>query len=139
MSPIRIPRRPYQYKRGGIYLCDLPKQLVTETTDGIVHHRDGVERHGSPPCVVISSDDFNDSQANSLIVLPLISGVNVDLAKFKKVPSSWVRVIFQGEPGYVRVEQVRYIDRSRCKAKIGELVDYELGLVENKLKQLLFP
>jgi mRNA-degrading endonuclease toxin of MazEF toxin-antitoxin module len=130
MFPKRIPIKPDRYQRGGIYLCHLPKQLVTETTDGIAHSRDGVERHGSPPCVVISTDDFNDGQANGFVVVPLISGVNVDLAKFKKVPSSWVRVISQGEPGYVLVEQVRYIDRSRCKAKIGELVDYDLRLVE---------
>ena len=135
----QIPRKPNRYQRGNIYLCDLPKQLVTETTDGMVHHRDGVDRHGSPPCVVLSTENFNDSQANGVIVLPLISGINVDLAKFKQIPSTWVRFFFQGEPGYALVEQVRYIDRSRCKTKIGELVDYDLGSLENKLKQLLFP
>ncbi len=64
-----------------------------------MHQRDGVERHGSPPCFVISTGDFNDSQANCLVVVPLISGVNVDLAKFKAIPPSWVRIITQGEPG----------------------------------------
>ena len=29
---------------------------MAETTDGIAHSRDGVERHGSPLCVVISTD-----------------------------------------------------------------------------------
>jgi len=105
----------------------------------MVHHRDGVERHGSLPCVVLSTENFNDSQANGIIVVPLISGINVDLAKFKQIPSTWVRFFFQGEPGYALVEQVRYIDRSRCKAKIGELVESDLKQVENKLKQLLFP
>jgi mRNA-degrading endonuclease toxin of MazEF toxin-antitoxin module len=110
MSMKKIPRKPDRYQRGGIYLCDLPKQLVTETTDGIVHHRDGAERHGSPPSVVISTEGFNDSQASGVIVVPLISGINVDLAKFKKIPSTWVRFFFQGEPGYALVEQVRYIE-----------------------------
>jgi len=127
MAPKPLPTKPDRYERGGIYLCHLPKQLVTETTDGIARSRDGAERHGSPPCAVISTDDFYNSQGNGLIVVPLISGVNVDLAKFKKVPLSWVRVISQGEPGYALVEQVRYIDRSRCTAKIGQLVDYDLS------------
>jgi mRNA-degrading endonuclease toxin of MazEF toxin-antitoxin module len=139
MSMKRVPRKPDQYKRGGIYLCDLPKQLVTETTDRIVRHRDGVERHGSPPCIVISTAGFNDNQANGLIVVPIISGVNVDLAQFKKIPSTWVRVVSQGEPGFALIEQVRYIDRSRCKRQIGQLLDFDLKQVEDKLKQLLFP
>jgi len=86
---------------------------------------------------VISAGEFNDSQANGLIVIPMISAVNVDLTKFNAVPSSWVRVISQGEPGYVLVEQVRYIDRSRCKRHLGDLVECDLRQVENKLKQLL--
>jgi mRNA-degrading endonuclease toxin of MazEF toxin-antitoxin module len=139
MSMKRVPRKPDQYKRGGIYLCDLPKQLVTETTDRIVRHRDGVERHGSPSCIVISTAGFNDNQANGLIVVPIISGVNVDLAQFKKIPSTWVRVVSQGEPGFALIEQVRYIDRSRCKRQIGQLLDFDLKQVEDKLKQLLFP
>jgi mRNA-degrading endonuclease toxin of MazEF toxin-antitoxin module len=128
MSPKQTPRKPDQYKRGGIYLCDLPKQPVTETTDGIVHHRDGVERHGWSPCVVISTSDYNDSQANGLIVVPIISGVSVDLAKFKKVPPTWVRLLAQGEPGFAVVDQVRYSDRSRCNSKIGQLLDFDLKL-----------
>jgi len=139
MSTNRIPRKPDWYKRGGIYLCDLPAQLVIETTDGTVHHRDGTERHGSPPCIVISTAGFNDSQANGLVVVPIISGVNVDLAKFKKVPSTWVRLVSQGEPGFALIEQVRYVDRSRCKRRIGQLLDFDLKQVEDKLKQLLFP
>jgi hypothetical protein len=42
-----------------------------------MYNRDGVKRHGLPPCVVISAGNFNDSQANGLIVVPIISGVNV--------------------------------------------------------------
>jgi mRNA-degrading endonuclease toxin of MazEF toxin-antitoxin module len=136
MSSKRISRKPDRYQRGGIYLCDLPKQLVTERTDGIVRNRDGVERHGSPPCVVVSTGDFNDSQANGVIVVPMISGVNVDLAKFKTVPSTWVRVISQGEPAYALVDQVRYIDRSRCKFRLGDLIDCDFA-VARKLAVLL--
>jgi mRNA-degrading endonuclease toxin of MazEF toxin-antitoxin module len=139
MSPKRLPVRPDRYKRGDIYLCKLPKQTVTETTEGTAHYRDGVERHGSPPCVVISTECFNDSQANGLIVVPIISGVAVDLTKFKVVPPTWVRIITQGEPGFALVEQVRYTDRSRCGARIGEMLDFDLRQVEDKLKQLLFP
>jgi mRNA-degrading endonuclease toxin of MazEF toxin-antitoxin module len=138
MSPNRLPRKPDRYKRGDVYLCHLPKQIVTEMTDGIVHYRDGAERHGSPTCVVISTECFNDNQANGVIVVPIISGINVDLAKFKAAPT-WVRIITQGESGYALVEQVRYLDRSRCKAKIGKLIECNLKQVENRLKQLLFP
>jgi mRNA-degrading endonuclease toxin of MazEF toxin-antitoxin module len=54
------------------------------------------------------------------------------------VPSTWVRIISQGEPRYVLVEQIRYIDRSRCGAQIDELIGCDLKQVDNKLKQLLF-
>ncbi len=87
---------------------------------------------------MLSSDDFNDSQANGLIVMPMISSIYIDLGKFKTVPSSWIRVTSQGEPAYVLVEQIRYIDRTRCQAQISALIDYDLKQVENKLKQLLF-
>jgi mRNA-degrading endonuclease toxin of MazEF toxin-antitoxin module len=87
---------------------------------------------------VTSTGGFNDSQANGLIVVPIISSIYVDLAKFRIVPSTWVRVVSQGEPGYVLVEQIRYIDRSRCGVQIGELIHYDLKRVECKLKQLLF-
>ena len=110
MSMKRIPRKPDRYDRVGVYLCELPKQLVKERTDGIAHHRDGAERHGLPPCIVISTCDFNDSQANGLVVVPMISAVNVDLAKFKRVGPTWVRVVAQGEPGFALVEQVRFQD-----------------------------
>lgn len=88
---------------------------------------------------MVSHEGFNDSQANGLIVVPMISAINVDLAKFKKAPPTWVRVVAQGEPGFALVEQIRYIDKSRCKRQIGQVLDFDLKQVEDKLKQLLFP
>jgi mRNA-degrading endonuclease toxin of MazEF toxin-antitoxin module len=88
---------------------------------------------------VVSTAGFNDNQANGLIVVQIISGVNVDLAKFKKVPPTWIRIVSQGEPGFALVEQVRYIDQSRCSVRIGQLLDFDLKQVEDKLKQLVFP
>ena len=102
---------------------------MTEATYGIARNRDGVERHGSPACVVISSDGFNDTRLDGLIVMPMISGLTVDVVKFKNVPSTWVRVISQGEPGYVLVEQVRYVDRRRCGALIDDLAECDLKQV----------
>jgi mRNA-degrading endonuclease toxin of MazEF toxin-antitoxin module len=87
--------------------------------------------------VVISSNDFNENQTSGLIVLPLISGLKVELTKFKNVPPTWVRVIFQGEAAFGLVEQIRYIDRSRCGVQIGQLVEYDLKQVEDKLRELL--
>jgi mRNA-degrading endonuclease toxin of MazEF toxin-antitoxin module len=88
--------------------------------------------------VLISTDDFNDVQANGLIIMPMISAKYIDLGKFKVVPSTWVKVISQGEPGYVLVEQIRYIDRSRCQAQIGERMGCDLKQVGTKLKHF-FP
>lgn len=68
----------------------------------------------------------------------MISGVTIDLVNFKVVPSTWVRVIAQGDLDMPLVEQVRCVDRSRCGAKIGDLVEYDLKLVEYKLRQLFF-
>jgi mRNA-degrading endonuclease toxin of MazEF toxin-antitoxin module len=72
------------------------------------------------------------------IVMPMIIGLTVDVAKLKNVPATWVRVISQGAPGSVLVEQLRYVDRSRCGAQIDELVEWDLNQVQNRLKQLLF-
>ena len=138
MSPKRIPAKPDRYKRGGIYICNLPTQTVTEMTDGLLHHRDGIERHGPRPCVVISSDNFNDTQARELIVVPTIGGNEARSATYTEVPRTWVRVVVKGEIRYVLAEQVRCIDHSRCKTQTGELVECDLRMVENKLKQLLF-
>lgn len=119
-------------------MCNLPTQTVTEITDGILHHRDGIERHGPRPCVVIiSSDNFNDTQARGLIVVPTIGGNEVRMATNTEVLRTWVRVVVKGEIRYVLAEQVRCIDHSRCKAQTGELVECDLRMVENKLKQLL--
>lgn len=138
MSPKRIPTKPDRLERGGVYICNLPIQLVTEITDGKVHNRDGSEQYGSPPCVVISTGGFNDSQVRGVIVVPIKNVDKADMPKFKVVPSTWVRIITRGEPWYVLVEQVRYIDQSRCKARIGELIECDMKQIENKLKQLLF-
>jgi hypothetical protein len=87
--------------------------------------------------VVISSDGFNDTQPDGLIVMPMISGLTVDVAKFKNVPSTWVRVISQANPDMFS-SKVRYVDRSRCGALIDELAECDLKQVPNRLKQLLF-
>ena len=106
MSSKQIPSKPDSYKRGGIYICNLPMQTVTERTDGRVHHRDGIELQGPHPCVVISADDFNDGQARGLILVPTMDG-GVSVAKYKEVvPETWVRVITKGEARYVQVEQL---------------------------------
>ena len=96
---------------------------LPKTKDGIMHYRDGVERHGSPPCVVISIAEFNDSQTSGLIVVPIISAANVDLGKFKNVPSTWVRVVSQGEPGFALVEQgVRLSPSPKLKYNFEPLI-----------------
>jgi len=138
MSTNRIPNKPDRFDRGGIYICDLPTQTVTERTDGKVHHRDGIEVHGPHPCVVISSDEFNCGQGRGLIVVPTRDGEELNAATFEHVPNAWVRVISRGEALYVQVEQLRCIDRSRCKVKTGELIECDLKMIEAKLKQLIF-
>jgi len=138
MSANRIPKKPDRCERGGIYICNLPTQTVTERTDGKVHHRDGIELHGPRPCVVISSGAFKCGQGRGLIVAPTTDGAEYNVATFEQVPHTWVRVISKGEARYVQIEQLRYIDRSRCKAKTGELIECDMKLVESKLRQLLF-
>jgi len=138
MATNRRPQKPDSYQRGGIYICNLPMQTVTETTDGKSHHRDGIERDGPHPCVVISTDDFNGGQSDSLIVIPIVHSAKVVLEQYKGIPSSWVRVITKGEPSYAVVDQIRCIDRGRCRAKVGDLAQCDLSLIEGKLQQLLF-
>jgi hypothetical protein len=55
-----------------------------------------------------------------------MSTEKVDTAPHEAFRHAYVRIITKGEPSYVVVEQVRYIDRSRCRTQIDTLLQYDL-------------
>lgn len=130
--------KPDRYERGHIYMFNLPEQPVSELTGGKWINRAGLEQHAPHPCLVISVNDFNDSQSRGLVVIPMTSARENGKEKFSKPSPTWVRVNTRGEIGYVLCEQIRYIDRGRCTgAERGHLPDYDMGQVDARLKQFL--
>ncbi len=63
------------------------------------------------PCVILSPDELQP--LNTVIIAPLISGSN---------PYPWrVAVTLRDRKGFVAIDQIRSVDRSRLRGWIGEL------------------
>ena len=75
----------------------------------------GVEMKKTRPCLIISPDEMNEN-VQSVIVAPLTT-------HFRNIPS---RVKLEAshsnglsETSYVALDQIKTIDKNRCKKKIG--------------------
>jgi len=143
MSPNPNPSKPDRFKRGDINYRHLPKQIVPETTDGIVRNREGTEQFGSPLCIVISTGDFNDGQSHGLVVVPVKLTDNVDTVKLVGVRSTWVRVIVRGKhaagkPFFVWMNPTRAHVLTHLSPKYEAMRNPEtdFGLEEAALKQM---
>lgn len=135
---IKRSQKPDVYKWGSIYqLMDLPKQLVSETTDGVPRTRDGAEQYGPHHAVVVSGESFNGGQSRGLIIVPMTSGQVDGVDKWSKPQPTWLRVRHQGELAFILCEQIRYVDRGRCGKHLGELVSYDLQQLHTTLRRLL--
>jgi mRNA interferase MazF len=70
----------------------------------------GSEMKKVRPCVIISSDVLN-KKFRTVLIAPLTS-------TFKLYPTR-VQTHFQDKDGYIALDQIRSIDKSRLKKKIG--------------------
>jgi mRNA interferase MazF len=90
----------------------------------------GTEIQKTRPCVVVSPDELN-AHLQTFIVAPLTTGGHP--YPFR-VPCS-----FEGRSGYVVLDQIRAVDRSRLVRKLGKISSATLGRVLAVLQEMFTP
>ena len=87
----------------------------------------GDEIQKTRPCVVVSPDELN-SNLRTFIVAPLTTGGHP--YPFR-VPCR-----FEGQAGYVMIDQIRTVDRERLVRRVGKLSSSTLGRVLAILQEM---
>ena len=92
----------------------------------------GVEIQKTRPCLIVSPDEMN-SNVQTVIVAPLTTN-------FRNIPS---RIKIESsasnglsETSYVALDQIKTIDKMRCKKKIGVISDVEAMKVADLLVEI---
>lgn len=88
----------------------------------------GHEIRKSRPCLILSPNEMNDSIA-TLIVAPMTT-------RGKDYPSR-VSLTFQGKQGWIVLDQIRTIDRSRCVRKLGRIPAPVVTKVKQVIREML--
>ena len=86
----------------------------------------GTEIRKTRPGVVISNDSCNEF-GSRVVVLPITA--NVD-----RLYPGEARIAVRGKPGRVLGDQIRSIDKSRLRARIGSLTPTEMGAVDEAVR-----
>jgi len=103
-------------KRGDIYWIELDPTLGTEIKK-------------TRPCAVLSINPYNKKMPR-VIVLPITSQVQT-------VYPFQVLISINGREGKVMTDQIRAVDKSRLKGKLGDLSLDAIRAIENSLKLCL--
>jgi len=106
-------------KRYELYLVDLDPTI-------------GVEMKKVRPCLIVSPDEMNN-YVQSVIVAPLTTN-------FRNIPSR-VKIIASygnglSETSYVALDQIKTIDKNRCKKKIGTISDTDAITIADLLVEI---
>lgn len=88
----------------------------------------GSELQKTRPCIVISPDEMNHN-INTVIIVPLTS-------TSKNYPSR-VKIEFEGQEGWIVLDQIRCIDKSRLLKKAGDLDSDIIIEVKSVIKKML--
>ncbi len=88
----------------------------------------GQEMRKTRPCLVVSPNEINRAIA-TVIVAPMTT-------KSRDYPTR-VRLRFQGKQGWVVLDQVRTIDKTRLVKKLGKITDGEIEQVKEILREML--
>ena len=88
----------------------------------------GSEIKKTRPCLVISPNEMNSS-IHTIIIAPMTT-------KSHKYPTR-VPVNFQGEKGWVVLDQLRTVDRIRLIKKLGNIKIKEIEKVKTVIKEML--
>jgi mRNA interferase MazF len=80
------------------------------------------------PCLIISPDEMNDN-LQTVIVAPMTT-------KSHDYPSR-IKVDFQNKTGWIVLDQIRTIDKSRLTRKLGEVDKKTVQRVKSVIKEML--
>lgn len=86
----------------------------------------GIEIRKTRPAVVISNDSCN-RYGSRVVVLPITSNI-------ESLYPGEARIEVRGAPARVLVDQIRSIDKTRLRSRIGRLTKQELLGVENAVQ-----
>ena len=84
----------------------------------------GAEMNKVKPCVVISPDEMN-RHLRTVVVIPMTTS--------PKIMPTRIRVRHNQRTGWIVVDQIRTVDRSRIKRKLGRITNPEI----RQLKQMI--
>jgi mRNA interferase MazF len=88
----------------------------------------GHEMQKTRPCLALSPDEMNRN-IGTVIVAPMTT-------KSHPYPSR-VEVNFGGKPGWVVLDQIRTVDKSRLIKKLGKIGKEEIQKVKSTIKEML--
>lgn len=88
----------------------------------------GHEIQKTRPCVVISPNEMNHS-INTLIIAPMTT-------KSHPYPTR-VTITFKNKTGWIVLDQIRTIDKSRLIKKLGTIDSKKIAHVKSILKEML--
>ena len=88
----------------------------------------GREIQKTRPCTVISPNEMNDT-ISTVIIAPMTT-------RSRSYPSR-VNVYFEGKRGWIVLDQIRAVDRTRLVRKLGGLKNKEIRAVKTVLQEML--
>jgi mRNA interferase MazF len=88
----------------------------------------GYEIKKKRPCLIISPDEMNDN-LQTVIVAPLTT-------KSHDYPSR-IKVDFKNKTGWIVLDQMKTIDKSRLTRKLGEVDKKTVQKVKSVIKEML--
>lgn len=88
----------------------------------------GHEIQKTRPCVIISPNEMN-STIGTVIVAPMTT-------KSKSYPSR-IEIKFENKQGWIVLDQIRTIDKSRLVKKLGSISKKDIIEVKNVIREML--
>lgn len=80
------------------------------------------------PCVIISPDEMNDN-IGTLIIAPMTT-------KSHEYPSR-VCLKFKGKTGWIVLDQIRTIDKTRVLKKVGKMGENDIQRIKRVIREML--
>ncbi|HYD44930.1 MAG TPA: type II toxin-antitoxin system PemK/MazF family toxin [Phenylobacterium sp.] len=89
----------------------------------------GSEIRKTRPCIILSVDQVNRAR-KTVTVVPLSSAP-------RAYPPISTPVSVNGQPSIAKCDQMRAVDKSRLKSRLGALAPEHLGSVEEAIREVL--
>ncbi|MBV6519642.1 MAG: Endoribonuclease toxin MazF [Candidatus Brocadia fulgida] len=88
----------------------------------------GSEIQKTRPCLVISPDEMNQN-IQTIIIAPMTT-------KSHSYPTR-VKINFQKRTGWIVLDQIRTVDRSRLVKRLGRITDDAITKIKSIIKEML--